>query len=83
MLIHYYYPVYLHISKKTPLLAERIELGLKKLQRNGQFDRLFNKYHTEDLALLSLGQRKVFCLPSPYLADENQCTKPLKIPEKK
>jgi hypothetical protein len=83
LLIHYYYPVYLYVSKKEPLLAKRVESGLKKLQENGDFDRLFNKYHAEDLAFLNLRQRKVFCLPSPYVADDNQCDKPLELPGNK
>lgn len=83
VLIHYDYPVYLYVSKNAPLLAKRVELGLKKLQGNGDFDRLFNKYHAEDLAFLNLRQRKVFCLPSPYVADDNQCDKPLELPGNK
>lgn len=83
LLIYYNYPIYLHVSKKFPLLAERVELGLKKLQDSGEFMRLFNKHHATDLAQLNLRQRKIFCLPSPYLPDKHICEKALNYPDGK
>ncbi|WP_323813238.1 hypothetical protein [Cellvibrio sp. NN19] len=80
MLIYYDYPIYLHISKQFPELAERIKTGLEKLQRSGEFDRLFKQYHAKDLALLQLNQRKIFCLKSPYLPEQGQCEKRLDFP---
>lgn len=80
LLIYYDYPIYLHVSKRYPMLAERIALGLAKLQANGEFERLFNKHHTADVVQLHLDKRKVFCLRSPYLADLHQCEKTLTFP---
>lgn len=76
ILIYYEYPIYLHVSKQFPELAERVALGLKKLQHSGEFDRLFKQHHAVDIAQLNLRQRKVFCLKSPYLPAKNQCEKP-------
>lgn len=81
LLIYYDYPIYLHISKQFPELARRVETGLKKLQRSGEFDRLFKQYHAADLAQLKLAQRKVFCLKSPYLPEQGQCEKHLHYPK--
>lgn len=81
LLIYYDYPIYLHVSKQYPALAQRVELGLKKLQRNGEFDRLFKHYHAADLAQLRLKQRRVFCLKSPYLPEQGQCQKPPEFPQ--
>lgn len=81
LLIYYDYPIYLHVSKQFPVLAQRVELGLKKMQRSGAFDRLFKQHHAADIALLHLNQRKIFCLKSPYLAEQGQCEKPLDYPE--
>lgn len=82
ILIYYEYPIYLHVSKKFPELAQRVELGLKKLQRNGEFDRLFEQHHAnDDLTQLHLNQRKIFCLKSPYLPEQGQCEKPLVFPK--
>lgn len=80
VLIYYDYPIYLHISKQFPELAQRVEIGLKKLQRTGEFDRLFNQHHAADIAQLHLNQRKLFCLKSPYLPEQGQCEKPLAFP---
>lgn len=80
LLIYYDYPIYLHVSKQFPQLAKRIALGLKKLQANGEFERLFNRHHAADVAELHLARRKVFCLRSPYLADTHQCEKTLAYP---
>jgi len=80
ILIYYDYPIYFHISKKFPALAERMELGLKKLQRSGEFERLFQQHHKENIAQLQLNQRKIFCLVSPYLPAQGQCEKRLDYP---
>lgn len=81
LLIYYEYPIYLHVSKQFPALAQRVELGLRKLQRSGEFDRLFKQHHAADIALLHLDQRKIFCLKSPYLPEQGQCEKPLVYPK--
>lgn len=81
VLIYYEYPIYLHISKQFPELAQRVTLGLQKLQRNGEFDRLFKHHHAADIAQLHLNQRKIFCLKSPYLPERGQCEKPLDYPK--
>ena len=81
LLIYYDYPIYLHVSKQFPELAQRVELGLKKLQRSGEFDRLFKQHHAADVALLQLNQRRIFCLRSPYLPAQGQCEEPLGFPE--
>ena len=80
LLIYYDYPIYLHISKQFPELAQRVEAGLKKLQRSGEFDRLFKQHHAADIAQLHLNQRKIFCLKSPYLPAQGQCEKRLDYP---
>jgi hypothetical protein len=81
VLIYYDYPIYLHISKQFPELAARVELGLQKLQRSGEFDRLFKQHHAADIAQLHLNQRKLFCLKSPYLPEQGQCEKRLDFPQ--
>ena len=72
LLIVYEYPLYFYVSKKFRRLAERIKTGLEKLQKNGEFDKLFNKHFGEDLKTLALDQRKIICLQSPYIAPDKQ-----------
>jgi ABC-type amino acid transport substrate-binding protein len=77
LLISYEYPIYFYISKKFPELAERIKLGLEKIQRSGEFDQLFYKHFAKDLEVLALGKRNIICLQSPYLKPNQQtCPKP-------
>jgi ABC-type amino acid transport substrate-binding protein len=76
LLIHYHYPVYLYVSKKNPLLAKRIALGFQKIQANGDFNRLFYKFHAENLARLELDKRRLICLKSPFTDESDQCVLP-------
>ena len=76
LLIYYHYPVYFYVSKKTPELAQRLKLGLQKMQNNGEFNQLFVKYHAEHLARLNLNKRKIFCLKSPYSVEQGECVLP-------
>lgn len=74
LLIYYDHPIYLQVSKKSPELARRLELGLSKLIHSGRFDALFDQYHAADLKLLALHQRRRFCMVTPYLPLPGQCT---------
>lgn len=76
LLIYYHYPVYLYVSKKSPELAQRIKLGLQKMQNNGEFNQLFARYHAESLAKLELKKRKLICLKSPYTVEQGECVYP-------
>lgn len=62
--IYTYLPMYFFVSKKQPLLAERLEYGLKKAHASGQFDSLFNRFFGETLDLLNANQRRIFYLPN-------------------
>lgn len=76
LLIYYHYPVYLYVSKKNPELAQRLKLGLQKMQVNGEFNQLFVKYHAEHLARLNLKARKLMCLSTPYTSEQGECVLP-------
>ena len=80
LLLYYEYPSYFYVSAKHPKLAQRLTLGLNKLQKSGAFNTLFLKYHAEDLKRLKLGERKIICLKSPFIATPNQCLKPPRLP---
>jgi hypothetical protein len=81
LLIYYDFPLYLYVSKTQPLLAERLQIGLTKMQKNGEFDQLFKQYHPQDISSLNLRSRRVICLKSPFLDQSTQCTQSLKYPE--
>ncbi|MES2825687.1 MAG: hypothetical protein V4732_18950 [Pseudomonadota bacterium] len=81
LLLYYSFPIYFYVSNKTPKLLARVKLGLKKLQTNGGYERLFVRYHGKDLVSLNLKNRNIICLESPYLPAVGQCSKPFTLPE--
>lgn len=81
LLLYYHFPTYLYVSKRHPRLAERIAAGLQIMQTSGEYDRLFWRYFAHHLSQLNLSQRRVICLHSPYLEDENQCKNPVRLPD--
>jgi ABC-type amino acid transport substrate-binding protein len=76
-----YMPMYFFVAKSQPLLAERLEYGLKKAYETGQHDRLFNRYFGDSLKLLKNKRLRVLQVPNsnidqsfferdrPYLLD--------------
>ena len=73
LLVHYDFPIYFYVSAKEPLIAERFRLGMKKIQANGEFDRLFARFYQGKLDNLKLGARRVICLKAPSLPLDQQC----------
>lgn len=80
LLLYYDFPTYLYVSKREPLLAERMTLGLRKLQASGAYGKLFAQYFTQDIAPLHLHKRTIICLKSPYIPQESQCNSPIAPP---
>ena len=80
LLLYYEFPTYLYVSKRDPLLAERITLGLRKLQASGAYEKLFAQYFARDIVPLHLHERTIICLKSPYLPQASQCNSPVTLP---
>lgn len=59
-----YMPMYFFVAKSQPLLAERLEYGLKKAHANGQMDRLFKRNFGDSLKLLQNKRLKIFHVPN-------------------
>jgi len=81
LLIYYKFPIYFYVSKTHPKVAKRLELGLKKLEANGDFDAIFRKHHEHDLKILNLRNRHLVCLESPFIDERDQCKKPIGYPD--
>ena len=81
LLIYYEFPTYLYVSKRDPRLAERMTLGLHKLQSSDEFDQLFSRYFAQEMIPLRLHERTIICLKSPYLPQESQCNAPIALPK--
>jgi hypothetical protein len=76
LLIHYDYPLYFYVSKQHPLLAQRLALGLQRMQHSGALDQLFYQFHAKNLARLQLQTRNLVCLTSPYQVAKPACVLP-------
>jgi len=62
-----YLPSYINVNKAHPKIAERLEVGLKKLNASGELDKTFQKSYTEAIRLISSANRKVFFLENTNL----------------
>lgn len=81
LLIYYKFPIYFYVSNAHPKVARRIEMGLKKLEANGDFDALFRLHHEQDLKQLNLRSRHLVCLESPLIDQAGQCKDAVKYPD--
>lgn len=62
---YYNMPVYFFVHKDDEQLAQRIEIGLKRLHAGGAFSRLFLSYYGEQIARAKLDQRQIITLKNP------------------
>lgn len=67
ILLYYPWPKYFFTSKNNPLIAKRIELGLKIMIQDGTFEEIFKKYHKKDIERVNLKNRKLFKIINPLL----------------
>lgn len=62
-------PFYTYVppTDEGKALAERLKKGFLTLIHNGEFDRLFQKYHGKLLEHANLGERTMFNIENPFL----------------
>ncbi len=72
--LHYPSPYYFFVSNDNPKLKKRIEVGLRKAEENGSFQRLFDTHPVTKnmLAAAQLDTRKVFKLKNSFMSVETQ-----------
>lgn len=68
--LHYPGAVYFFVSNKNPVLAEKIETGLRLALKDGSFDLLFQKYFVQQLQEMKLSKRRLVELKNPLLPPE-------------
>lgn len=73
---YYDIPVYFFVHKDDELLAQRLELGLKRLEATGAFSRLFLSYYGEKIDRAKLDQRQIITLVSPQSQTKIPHTRP-------
>lgn len=71
LIIAYPWPVYFYVHKDHNLLAERVETGLMRARKDGDFDTFFNTHplSRDVFAELKLDQRRTIYLCNPIHSD--------------
>ncbi len=71
LIIAYPWPVYFYVHKDHDLLAERVETGLMRARKDGDFDNFFNTHplSRDVFAELKLNQRRIIYLCNPKHSD--------------
>lgn len=67
--LHITMPTFYYVNKRNFRQQERIEAGLRKLQKQGAFMQLYKKHHNETFYREALRQRTILHLQNPYLYD--------------
>jgi ABC-type amino acid transport substrate-binding protein len=62
---YYNIPVYFFVHKDNEQLAQRIEVGLQRIQASGAFSKLFQAHYGEHIARAKLDKRQIIILQSP------------------
>lgn len=69
ILLHIPLATYFYVSPNKPHLAQRIEVGLRRIINNGEFDRLFYKRHCDFLRKSKMNQRLIFKIDNPLISE--------------
>lgn len=70
LLLYYPWPYYLFVAPDNQRLAERLEVGLRRMIADGSFEEIFQRYHGADIARARLNERHVIHLHNPLLPTE-------------
>jgi len=70
LLIHYPWPYYFFVSKSNPQLQKRLELGLRKMIKDGSFDAIFWKYNGKAIEAVNFKKRRVIHMKNHLLPKE-------------
>jgi hypothetical protein len=73
------FPYYLFFSRQNERLARRVEAGLRMMQADGSFDRIFWKYNRDIIERAQLERRTVIRLQNPDLPRSAQVRPPLRL----
>lgn len=71
LLLHYPFPLFFFVNANRPILAQRLTLGLTRLQDDGTLKALFEHYYKDRLATLHLAERTLIKLENPTLSEKS------------
>ncbi len=69
LVIYYPLPVLVQVSVNRPILAERIEYGLRQAQADGSLDALFDKHYGTVVEELRAQKTRVIVMENPHLPE--------------
>lgn len=71
--LYYLHPDYFWFSNSESgkKLRIRVEKGLKKMIKNGLFDKTFHQYHADILQQIDIENRKVYRIDNPFMLPEH------------
>ena len=69
IMLHIPLATYFYVSPNKPRLAQRIEVGLRRIINNGEFERLFYQRHCDFLVKSKLNQRLIFKINNPLISE--------------
>ncbi len=61
---------YVYVSPTEPLIAKRINAGLRKLVATGELTEILNKYYEKDIQKANLSNRHIIKINNPYFDDK-------------
>lgn len=78
--LYYPFPVFFHLSASEPILAERLEKGLRIAVADGSRDELFNRHFSSQLRELDREDYRVFVLNNSAVESSLGLSEPLLAP---
>ena len=72
VMISYEAPCYFFFSKKDPTLRERFKKGFEIIEKDGSFDRIFNKHFANVIKKINITNRVIFHINNPYLSEQSK-----------
>ena len=67
LMLYYPFPLVFYVNSCKPVLAKRIEKGIKVIITNGEHETLFSHHHGDVVQRLNLRNRKILTLTNPML----------------
>jgi len=67
LILFYPWPYYFFVNKDNSKLAERIDLGLRRMINDGTFDEIFWKFNGNAIRKANLSKRRIIQLDNPLL----------------
>ncbi|WP_282166770.1 hypothetical protein [Shewanella japonica] len=67
VLLHIPLATFFYVSPDEPQLAKRIEVGIKRIMANGQFDNTFYRQYCQELISSKLSERRIFSIENPLM----------------